>query len=163
MYSEFQQKSSISCDSADLEASVSIEDLMRKITTFPYDTSIPQEHLDLANKFRTSLFPWRGQFSPELIEILLERYSQPGDVILDPFVGSGTSLFESLRKGLRCYGVEINPSALEMARTAQFANLDMAGRKAIIRETEAFVERHLLPFNRDLFSYQEMDNSSGFS
>jgi hypothetical protein len=56
-------------------ATVSVEEIIRKIKGTPYDTSIPQERLDLANKFRTSVFPWRGQFSPELIEILLDQYS----------------------------------------------------------------------------------------
>jgi DNA modification methylase len=154
VYSEPRQKSSLLREDAIMETSISVEDIIRKITTLPYDLSIPQERLDLANKFRTSLFPWRGQFSPELVEILLDRYSQSGDMVLDPFVGSGTTLLESVRKNLRCCGVEINPSAVEMARTAQFANVTLADRKALIRDVEAFVEKHLLPFSKDLFSYQ---------
>ncbi len=158
VYSEPRQKSTILHEDAILTSSISVEDIIRKVTGAPHDLSIPQERLNLANKFRTSLFPWRGQFSPELVEILLDRYSQSGDVILDPFVGSGTTLFEAARKGLKCYGVEINPSAVEMAQTSQFANVALIDRKAAIRDAEAFFEKHLLPFSIDLFSYQ-IENS----
>src|SRR5436305_15047373 len=91
--------------------------------------SIPQESLDLANKFRASLFPWRGQFSPELVELFLNQYSQDTSVILDPFAGSGTTLFEATRKCLICYAAEINPSAIEMTRTAHFSNLSFGEKR----------------------------------
>ena len=60
---------------------------------------LSQDKLDLASKTRTSAFPWRGQFSPEFIEALLDAYASPKARILDPFVGSGTVLFESANRG----------------------------------------------------------------
>ncbi|MGH2506220.1 MAG: DNA methyltransferase, partial [Ktedonobacteraceae bacterium] len=98
-----------------ISPSNSIDDIINSISDVPYDTSITSERLNLTNKSRTSLFPWRGQFSPELVEVLLDQYSQSSYTILDPFVGSGTTLFEAARKGFKCYGSEINPSAIEMA------------------------------------------------
>jgi len=119
--------------------------------------SIPQESLDLANKFRASLFPWRGQFSPELVELFLNQYSQDTSVILDPFAGSGTTLFEAARKGLTCYAAEINPSAIEMARTAHFSNLFLAQRKDVIQVAVTLAEGCIHPFTWDLFSYQNLE------
>src|SRR5581483_9348070 len=111
-----------------------VASVLEEVNNVPYDTnSIPQENLDLANKFRTSLFPWRGQFSPELIELFLEEYSQKDTVVLDPFVGSGTILFEASAKGLTCYGAEINPSAIEMAKSAHFTNIPGSERKEVIQ------------------------------
>jgi DNA modification methylase len=133
-----------------------MDNLIKKVTEISYDKeSIAQESLNLANKFRAGLFPWRGQFSPELIEIFLDKYSQDTSIVLDPFVGSGTTLFEALRKGLTCYGAEINPSAIEMSRTAQLANLSLTDRKAVIREAIALTEKLFRPSTWDLFSYQE--------
>ncbi len=129
--------------------------LLEKIDSAPYDgKSIPQESLDLANKFRTSIFPWRGQFSPELIELFLNKYGQDSSVILDPFAGSGTTLFEAARKGFVCYTAEINPSAIEMAKTVHFTNLPLADRKNVIQMAEALAEECIHPFTWDLFSYQ---------
>jgi SAM-dependent methyltransferase len=132
--------------------------LVEMISNMPYDRqSIPQAALDLANKYRSSLFPWRGQFSPEFIEILLNTYSQKDDIIFDPFVGSGTTLFESLRKGLRSYGAEINPSAVTMAKTAELASLSSEERKQAIQEALCLVKKHFRSATWDLFSCLESD------
>src|SRR5690348_6382885 len=86
--------------------SSSVTNILKAINALPLDReSIPQENLDLANKLRTSLFPWRGQFSPELVALFLDRYASDMSVILDPFVGMGTTLFEASARDLRCYGV----------------------------------------------------------
>ena len=114
---------------------------------------IPQKRLDLTKKTRSSLFPWRGQFSPELIEILLDKYSNPHHFVLDPFAGSGTTLFESARKNLACYGAEINPAAVEMSRTAHFANLSTSARTYHVKKTKDIINKRL-PLTKDgLFQY----------
>lgn len=101
-----------------------ISDILSEIGKTPIDKKlIPQEKLDLVNKNRTSLFPWRGQFSPQLIEALLENYAADDTMVLDPFMGSGTTLFETSRKSLPCLGLDVNPAAVEIARTVHFANL----------------------------------------
>jgi len=42
--------------------------------------------------------------------------SRPGDLILDPFAGSGTVGVVALRHGRRFVGLELNPVYAEMAR-----------------------------------------------
>lgn len=161
LYEPRTQYSSIHKNYSTTLAPIYLENLIESIRQTPHDRNfIPQEDLDLANKFRTSLFPWRGQFSPELIEIFLNKYSQENFVILDPFLGSGTTLFESIRKGLRCYGSEINPSAIEMSRTAQFTEVPLIERKIIIQETVLVVEKFFRSPSHDLFSYCEEQDIS---
>ncbi len=65
-----------------------------------FSTPISQSDLDIDEKKRSNPFPWRGQFSPQLIETLLEAYCPSGSTILDPFAGSGTVLLEAARQGL---------------------------------------------------------------
>lgn len=131
----------------------SLTKTMEEIENVPVDRqSIPQENLDLANKFRTSIFPWRGQFSPELVELLLRKYAKDASVVLDPFVGSGTTLFEASARKLTCYGAEINPSAIEMAKTAHFANVPLTERKKAITSAEELAQKYTHPFIWDLFS-----------
>ena len=133
----------------------SITQLFEEINKVVYDRkSIPQEKLDLTHKSRKSLFPWRGQFSPEFVELLLPTYSNKNSVILDSFVGSGSTIFEAAKLGLTCYAAELNLSAIEMAKTAEFVNMDLSKRQKIIEETEAIAEEYLLPYKWDLFSYQ---------
>jgi 16S rRNA G966 N2-methylase RsmD len=84
--------------------------------------SVEQSLLNIENKQRSNLFPWTGQFSPQLVEVLLRKYASSRSAVLDPFAGSGTVLCECGRRGLRAYAVEINPAAYSMARTYQLMN-----------------------------------------
>lgn len=128
--------------------------LSSKIGEFPINREIiPQKRLNLKRKTRSSLFPWRGQFSPELIELLLTKYSSPHCMVLDPFAGSGTTLFESARKNLTCYGAEINPAAVEMSRIARFANLSNSARTYHIKKAKNIINRHLPLRKEGLLQY----------
>lgn len=55
-------------------------------------------------------------FPPELIRPCVALTSRRGDVILDPFFGSGTVGIEAARQGRRFFGIELQPSYLEMAQ-----------------------------------------------
>lgn len=53
------------------------------------------------------LHPYHGKFIPQLVEVLLDRYFEPGGHVLDPFAGSGTTLVEALESGLDATGAEL--------------------------------------------------------
>jgi len=44
--------------------------------------------------------------------------SDQGDLVLDPFVGSGTTCRIAVELGRRCIGIELNPEHAEMAARA---------------------------------------------
>jgi site-specific DNA-methyltransferase (adenine-specific) len=54
-------------------------------------------------------------FPEELPRRLIKLYSYPSDLILDPFLGSGTTCVVASRLGRRSVGVEINPRFCELA------------------------------------------------
>lgn len=56
-------------------------------------------------------------FPPALIEPCILAGSRPGDVVLDPFNGSGTTGQVALQHGRRYLGIELNPEYLELTRT----------------------------------------------
>lgn len=103
-------------------------------------TSIPPLQLDLTGRQRTNPFPWRGQFSPQLVEVLLRTFGPTRGTVLDPFAGVGTTLWEAARLGLTAVGSEINPTAVTMARSVGFIPLDDAGRQNVLREARRVVE-----------------------
>ncbi len=90
--------------------------------------------LNIEEKIRSNLFAWRGQFSPQLIQYLLDAYCLPGSVVLDPFAGSGTVLYEAAAMSLAAYGFEINPAAWCFSKVYEFANTTLEERKLIISE-----------------------------
>jgi methylase of polypeptide subunit release factors len=79
---------------------------------------------------------YRGNWSPYIPRNIIQRYSKEGDVVLDQFVGSGTTLVETKllkRKGI---GIDINPSALDLARVNTDFQRKGSGR-VIIRQGDA--------------------------
>ena len=56
----------------------------------------------------------------ELLKVLIENSSQPGDLVLDPFAGSGSTLVAAMESGRRAIGVEVCPeNAARAARWMQ--------------------------------------------
>ena len=75
------------------------------------DLELSWSERDLPERERTKhvhrLHPYLGKFIPQLVEILLARYFRPGQHVLDPFAGSGTTLAQALESGLDATGVDI--------------------------------------------------------
>ncbi|MBU4532059.1 MAG: DNA methyltransferase [Firmicutes bacterium] len=57
-----------------------------------------------------------GNYVPQIPHQLMLRYSKLGDLVIDPFLGSGTTLIECRRLGRNGVGVEISPSTAVRAR-----------------------------------------------
>lgn len=60
--------------------------------------------------------PHPCQFPEELAERIIKAASNEGDLILDPFLGSGTTLVVARRLGRRAIGSEINEQYIALAR-----------------------------------------------
>jgi DNA modification methylase len=61
--------------------------------------------------------------------------TQRNDIVLDPFLGSGTTLLAAERTGRRCYGIELDPLYVDAAIERWQR---MTGRKALTGFGEAF-------------------------
>jgi site-specific DNA-methyltransferase (adenine-specific) len=59
-----------------------------------------------------------GTFPPELPRRLIKLLSWPGDTVLDPFCGSGTTIRVAQTLGRSAYGFDANPRAVSLARQA---------------------------------------------
>jgi len=57
-----------------------------------------------------------AKFIPQIVSRLIEKYTKPGDLIMDPFGGCGTTLVESKIMGRPSIGVDINPVAVLIAK-----------------------------------------------
>jgi DNA modification methylase len=60
---------------------------------------------------------YHGNFIPQIATQAFTRYTKAGEVILDMFLGSGTSAIEALNLGRRCIGVELNPDLINHVRS----------------------------------------------
>ncbi|MBI2855355.1 MAG: site-specific DNA-methyltransferase [Chloroflexi bacterium] len=56
------------------------------------------------------------QFPVELIERLILALTNPGDLVLDPYTGVGTTAIAAIRHGRRSAGADISPEYMRLAR-----------------------------------------------
>jgi DNA modification methylase len=86
---------------------------------------------DLPERERTKhvhrLHPYLGKYIPQLVEVFLRKYFRPSQRILDPFVGSGTSLVQANELGINSIGFDISHFNIILCR-AKTARYDL--RKA---------------------------------
>ena len=61
---------------------------------------------------------YRGNFAPQVARNIIEMYSEPGHLVLDPMAGGGTTLIECKLLGRRFIGCDINPDAVELCQKA---------------------------------------------
>lgn len=81
---------------------------------------------------------YRACFKPQLPGYFIERHSQPGDVVYDPFSGRGTTAIEAALQGRKVIANDINPlSALLAAPRLALPTLDA------IAERLSEIPRHL--------------------
>lgn len=66
-------------------------------------------------KWATHRGNYRGNWAPEIPRNLILRYTNPGDLVLDQMVGSGTTLVECRLLGRNAIGVDINLDAVMVA------------------------------------------------
>lgn len=109
------------------------------------------------------LHPYLGKFIPQLVEWFLARYFQADDVILDPFMGSGTTLIQGNEMGMHTIGIDISPFNCLIARV-KAAKYDVTKARSEILEVEQRVtrfSRYLTQsgeVNLSLFPEERMDH-----
>ncbi len=95
----------------------------RKAQGLPYDTKITADEfmaatLDVwdiaAESARRVNHP--APFPVALPQRLINLYTYEGDLVLDPFMGSGTTLVAALKEGRRAVGYDLDPQYVETAR-----------------------------------------------
>lgn len=81
---------------------------------------------------------YRACFKPQLPAYFIERHTQPGDVVYDPFSGRGTTAVEAALRGRKVIANDVNPlSALLAAPRLALPELDA------IAERLAQIPKHL--------------------
>ena len=75
-----------------------------------YPTNVIHLATECSNKNHSAAFP------EGLPEWFIKLFTQPGDTVLDPFMGSGTTLFVAQKMGRNSIGIEIVPEYFNMVK-----------------------------------------------
>ena len=82
-----------------------------------------------------------AKFPPQLPRKFISALTEPGDVVLDPMMGSGTTVVEALLAGRQAVGFDIDPLAILLTRVKvahlDSAEIDRVGHSILERATEA--------------------------
>lgn len=80
---------------------------------------------------------WRGNWSPYVVRNLLLRYSSENDLVLDQFVGGGTTLVEAKLLNRNIIGVDVNDLALNRCKEKVDFEHEGANGKVFIKKGDA--------------------------
>src|SRR5690348_14082790 len=69
-----------------------------------------------AQGYTHTFYKYPARFSPEFARAAIETFSKPGEIVLDPFMGGGTTLIEALAAGRHAVGSDINSLACFVTR-----------------------------------------------
>ncbi|MDE1919432.1 MAG: site-specific DNA-methyltransferase [Patescibacteria group bacterium] len=121
------------------------------------------------------LHPYKGKYIPQLVGYFIdthtddfkrEIYFKTGDIILDPFMGSGTTIIQSLEMGIHSVGIDVSEfntmiasckashyddEYLQKAVRKMLASLDTFESDNKIREFEEELLAELAKFNNAYF------------
>ena len=80
-----------------------------------YPTNVIHMATECSNRNHSAVFP------VDLPKWFIKLFTQPGDTVLDPFMGSGTTSVAAIQLGCNYIGIDINPEYVETSR-ARVAN-----------------------------------------
>ncbi|MCL4351691.1 MAG: site-specific DNA-methyltransferase [Firmicutes bacterium] len=88
---------------------------------------------------RHGFHAFAAKFPPQLPAWFIEGLTEPGEVVFDPFLGSGTTVVEAMRLNRRAQGIDIDPLAILMSRVKTSSlnpdQVSMMGR-AIVHQAQ---------------------------
>ncbi len=63
-----------------------------------------------------NFYKYPARFSPDFARETIKCFSNPGDTVVDPFVGGGTTAVEALASGRLCVGIDISSLAIFISK-----------------------------------------------
>lgn len=101
-----------------------------------------------------NFYRYPARFSPKFVREVIELFSKPGDVILDPFVGGGTTLVEAFAGNRHSIGFDVSPIAafVSQAKTTLLSEDDI---QKIAKWAEYVLQKKIIGYQSAMTFYDE--------
>src|SRR5712692_9766752 len=91
----------------------------------PIDFSIPYKSREKGASRHFGFFPFFAKKQWPIVQEYIKYYTLPGDLVCDPFAGSGVTPVEALVLGRRAVAGDINPVARFITRMTAVAPIEL--------------------------------------
>jgi hypothetical protein len=117
------------------------------------------------------LHPYKGKFIPQLVEYFIDNhvddfkeevYFKTGDIILDPFCGSGTTLVQAHEMGIHSIGIDISHFNCMIAE-AKLLDYDFDSLESEIKKTRQAIASYETNSNITTFENELLDCMTDFN
>ncbi|MCW4573384.1 DNA methylase [Venenivibrio stagnispumantis] len=124
----------------------------------------------LSEKERTKhvhrLHPYKGKFIPQLVEYFLSKFFKEGDIILDPFVGSGTTLIQANEMNIHSIGIDISEFNTIITEV-KFSRVNISELQKVINNILKILKNYeknnqIIEFEKEIKKYLEEFNKINF-
>ena len=88
-------------------------------------------------------YKYPARFSPGFVRYILDSLTEPGDYVLDPFMGGGTTIVEAAASGRRAVGSDVNELArfITSAKTTPLSEDDVTEVRGWVEEVRKAITR----------------------
>lgn len=121
------------------------------------------------------LHPYKGKFIPQLVEYFLDNhidnfkkevYFKPGDIVLDPFSGSGTTMVQACELGIHAIGIDVSAfnALIGNCKVAHYDLQDISREITHITKVlkEFVAQHHITEFENELLQELSAFNTLHF-
>lgn len=111
-------------------------------------------------------YRYPARFSPAFVRGVIETFTEPGDWVIDPFVGGGTTLVEAMALGRNALGIDISSlsSFLCEAKTQILEDEDIASIRRWMANIETTINMHAPTFRNHSYAdagyYRNLESPS---
>jgi DNA modification methylase len=117
------------------------------------------------------LHPYKGKFIPQLVQYFIDNqtddfkndvYFKTGDIILDPFSGSGTTLVQSQEMGIHSIGIDISHFNCMITET-KLLNYDSASLENEVKKIKQEIASYETDSNITVFENELLSRIADFN
>lgn len=140
-----------------------------------WDLSFEQYKESETTKHVHRLHPYKGKFIPQLVEYFIdshtdkfktETYFKKGDILLDPFAGSGTALVQASESGMHAIGIDISAfnALISNCKVLYYDLVDVQNELTrITKVLKSYLSKsHILQFDVELLNELSIFNNEFF-